>query len=370
MMNISSFSMPQAAYTNPTAYGDFTGINYAAWLFAHLFFELKFISIFSILFGIGVFIFCRNAEERTGGSVILHYKRMFWLMVFGILHGHLIWYGDILFGYAICGAIIYLLKDSSVKKLWTVGGCLVAASWLITVIGQVTLPYISPAELDAFRDIWQPPISHLDLEIAAYTGSWIEQFQERSPMALFLETFGIFYYIGWFNTGMMLIGIALYKQGLFSKAYQPSTLLLALIALFVVGFSLITYGVIFNERADWVMEKSQYAGTLFNSIGGILVAIGYLVSVVLFYQLGFFLSLFQTMAAVGKLAFTNYISQSLVCTFIFYGFGLGLFGSVERWQQVFIVVIIWLVQVKLSVWWLNRHKQGPLELLWRKLTYS
>jgi uncharacterized protein len=102
IMNIQSFAMPGAAYLNPMAYGDMTGANRWAWILSHLLADQKFMTIFSILYGAGIVLVTERAESRTGKSAGLHYKRTFWLLVIGLIHAHIIWYGDILVPYALC----------------------------------------------------------------------------------------------------------------------------------------------------------------------------------------------------------------------------------------------------------------------------
>ena len=110
IMNVQSFSMPGAAYLNPTAWGDLTGINLAVWLAGHVLADQKFLTLFSILFGAGVCLFAERAEARSGRSAAVHYRRMFWLLVFGLAHAYFLWVGDILVPYALCG-----LRDISVS---------------------------------------------------------------------------------------------------------------------------------------------------------------------------------------------------------------------------------------------------------------
>ena len=109
VMNIQMFSMPEAAYLNPTAWGDLTGINLVTWFVSHLLTDTKFISIFSMLFGAGVCLFTDRTEARGGRAARLHYRRMFWLLVFGLIHAYLLWVGDILVPYALCGCLVFLL---------------------------------------------------------------------------------------------------------------------------------------------------------------------------------------------------------------------------------------------------------------------
>ncbi|MFT4927286.1 MAG: hypothetical protein ACI8WB_003392, partial [Phenylobacterium sp.] len=129
LMNIQSFAMPGAAYLNPTAWGNLEGINLAVWSFSHLFADSKFMGLFSILFGAGVCLFAQRAEAKFGHSASLHYQRNGWLLLFGLIHAHFIWYGDILYSYALCAMWVYLLRNKSVKTLLiTAMACLSVAS--------------------------------------------------------------------------------------------------------------------------------------------------------------------------------------------------------------------------------------------------
>jgi len=121
VMNIQSFAMPDAAYMNPTAYGDLSGANFAVWLLSHVFADQKFMTIFSMLFGAGIVLMTSRAEARQGRSAALHYRRMGALWVIGMLHAYLLWYGDILYSYAMCGLLVYLFRNFRPRWLMTLG---------------------------------------------------------------------------------------------------------------------------------------------------------------------------------------------------------------------------------------------------------
>jgi len=130
---------------------------------------------------------------------------------------------------------------------------------------------------------------------------------------------------------------------------------------------IISYGIYFNFEHQWVAEFSEFYGSQFNYIGSILVALGYIYLLAFIVQKDWIPRLTQRLAYVGRMAFTNYLSQSIICTIIFYHFEL--FGRVERWQQILIVLSIWLIQFVWSKWWLTRYRFGPLEWAWRSLSY-
>src|SRR5438046_2779024 len=118
VMNIQSFAMVGAVYDNPTAYGDLKGANFLVWLLSHLLADQKFISIFSMLFGAGILLLWQRAEASGGRPARLHYRRMSWLILFGLLHAYLLWYGDILVIYGMCGLFVYLFRRKSPRTLF------------------------------------------------------------------------------------------------------------------------------------------------------------------------------------------------------------------------------------------------------------
>ena len=117
VMNIQSFGLPSAAYMNPTAFGDLTGWNLYAWIGSHVFFDSKFMAIFSMLFGAGIVLFTERAEQRGRSPLAMHVRRNLWLILFGLLHAHLLWFGDILFSYGICALLIYPFRRLTPRSL-------------------------------------------------------------------------------------------------------------------------------------------------------------------------------------------------------------------------------------------------------------
>jgi uncharacterized protein len=139
---------------------------------------------------------------------------------------------------------------------------------------------------------------------------------------------------------------------------------------FAIGLPLAVISVIISSNANWHPTYTQFGlGMMFNYVGSIAMALAYIGGVMWCAIAGIARPLQARLAAVGQMAFTNYILHSVICTFIFYGFGLGLFGAVERWAQMAVVVAIWAVQLILSPIWLRHFKFGPLEWAWRSLTY-
>jgi len=141
IMNIQNFSMPGSAYINPSSYGNLEGINLWIWVFSHLLAESKFMSIFSMLFGAGVLIFAGNAEGRGQNSAALHYRRMAWLLLFGLMHAYLLWSGDILVAYSLCGMLVFIFRKKSTTTLFTLASIFFIIPLLINLFLSWSMPY-------------------------------------------------------------------------------------------------------------------------------------------------------------------------------------------------------------------------------------
>jgi uncharacterized protein len=369
-MNIQYFSMISASYMNPTAYGDLQGKNYLVWLICHVLADEKFMAIFSMLFGAGVFLMTSHAEAAGRRSAPLHYRRMGWLILFGLAHGYLLWSGDILFTYGMCGLAIYLCRKWQPRTLIAAGLLTVAVASVVLTGYGVWSSHWSPADLlEAREQLWMPSTAMAAKEIAAYRGSWIAQMKFRVPDSLQMETNFFVGFTFWRAAGMMLIGMGLFKQGVFSGKQRGSVYWAMIAAAVVVGVPVILYGTERMIRSGWDFRYSFFYAAQFNYWASIVVSLGWVGAVMLACKAPLLLPLTRRLAAVGRMAFTNYILHTIICTTIFYGYGLGLFGKVERIWQFALVVVIWVAQLIVSPIWLRYFVFGPLEWLWRSLTY-
>jgi len=369
LMNIQSFSMPSAAYLNPTAYGDLTGANRWVWIITHLFADQKFISIFSMLFGAGILLIA----ERVGPehATRIHYRRMAVLLVFGLLHAHLLWSGDILYTYALCGMLVYLARHLTPKALIILGVLLHAGSTVFFIANAILLRGAPPEVIaQVTNDFWLSPPAELARELAAFRGGWLAQQTFRGPDATSMETFIFLIDIAWKTSGLMLVGMALYKLGVLSAQRSRAFYRRMVVLGFGLGLPVIAFGVWTNFRAGWQFPYSLFYGTQFNYWGSVAVALGWVGLVMLLVQSGRAARLTRRLGAVGRTAFSNYILQTLLGIAIFYGTGLALFGRVERVGQLFTVFAIWAVQLAVAPIWLRHFEFGPLEWLWRSLTYG
>jgi uncharacterized protein len=370
VMNIQSFSMPMAAYINPTAYGDLNGLNRWIWIMSYILASQKFMSIFSMLFGAGVFIFTENAVAKGLNSALLHYRRMGWLLVFGLVHGYLLWYGDILFTYGLCGMLLFVFRKLPPKKLIWIGLGFFLVPMVLDSLFAYSMPYWPEESLRSTMQSWRPDEASLEQTLAAYRGGWLEQMELRVPDALFMQTGMFFMQTFWRAISMMLLGLALFKWQVLSAARSAGWYLRLSVGGLMLGILLSSAGVVLNFRMQWSMEFSMFLGKQFNYLGSVLTALGYVGLVMILVKSTSFRKIKNTLAAVGRMAFSNYILMTLLCTSVFYGHGLGLFGNVQRTVQALLVLGIWMVILIISRLWLRSFRYGPLEWLWRRLTYG
>ncbi len=370
VMNIQGFSMPSVAYDNPTMHGDFTGLNWLVWFFSHVLTDLKMMNIFSMLFGAGIVLFTDRLVERGVKPLRIHYRRTFWLLVIGLVHAYIIWQGDILVTYALCSLIVVLMRNWQPRTQLIVGLIFLSVSAFLMLGSGISLEFMPPETAAELLTAWQKTPQALQAEIVAFRSGWLAQMAYRVPASLDMNTSSFFFWGFWRAGGLMLIGMALYKWGVFSAARSRQFYVRLLSISLLIGLPLILLGVRYNTSVDWSISASRFGiGHQFNYWGSILMSMVYIATVMLVAKAGALPKLSHALASVGRMALSNYLFHSIVATLIFYGHGLGLFGSVERIGQIGIVFAIWAVQLVLSPWWLARFKFGPAEWAWRSLTY-
>lgn len=369
IMNIQHFSMPTAAYINPGAYGDLTGLNKWVWIISHILASGKFMAIFSMLFGAGVLLFTGRAEAKGLNSALLHYRRMGWLLIFGMMHGYLLWTGDILVSYSLCGMLVFLFRNKRpVTLIW------IALPFFLfpILLDFFFIGSISQWSTEAYQftmESWNPNTASIEHHLDEYRSGWLGQMGPRIQGTLFMQTSYFMMQSFWRAMAMMLLGMALYKWQVFSAVRSSRFYLKMILIGLSVGFLLTGLGVILNFKNQWVMEFSMFFGEQFNYVGSVGTALGYTGLVMLLSKSMRCAGMKSRLSAVGRMAFTNYILMTIIGTLIFYGHGLGLYGSVERKFQIILVLAIWILILIFSPLWLKRFRFGPLESLWRGLTY-
>ena len=330
-------------------------------------------ALFSMLFGAGVLLFLERGEDRER----LHFKRTFWLLIFGLINGYvLMWSGDILFTYALAGFILYFLRNMSAKGLAILSVVLFACLCAYSTAFNLGLEFLrSAANQNAeaaagwaeFYDVFAPSEAAKKAEIAQRTGSFLalmswsvaaytEVLFEIVPMLML-----------WDALVFMCIGMALYRYRVLQGAHSDRFYLFTALAGFGVGLTINAYEIYLMIASDFDILVSFPFFKPTYQLGRLAMAIGWIGLLILAMRR---FGIGQRLAAVGRMALTNYLMQSLICLFIFSGIGFGLLGTLRRTELYLVVVLIWAFQLWLSPWWLARFRYGPAEWLWRALTYG
>ncbi|MEW4569990.1 DUF418 domain-containing protein [Tautonia sp. JC769] len=394
-MNIVSFSWPFSGYDNPDLSGGPGRANRSAWMVNHLLFSGKMMSLFSMLFGAGLVLMTDRAERRGMSFTGVYYRRVLWLLVIGLIHAYFIWSGDILVAYALCGLVLYLFRSTSPKRLFVLGVVLIVGSSLVLPVLGLTVgavrgmaatttaepgaerggsPSTDPARAgmakawQEMRVFFEPTEEQYAEQLAAYRGSYWEVFPHRAEESIGFQAFYLPMFI-WGIAGRMLLGMAFMKMGVFSAGRSTRFYgVMALIA-YGIGLPLTIVGGLDLWATDFEVVRGMVFGVSLALLGTVPVALGHAAVVMLVVKSGALPRLTARLAAVGRMALTNYLTQSIVGTLLFYGYGLGMYGTLDRPTLWLIVLAIWAVQLWYSPLWLARFRYGPAEWLWRSLTY-
>ena len=366
IMNITSFSQISMAYMNPTIVDGLEGYNQYFHGFNFIFADTRFMSIFSMLFGAGVVLFTQRIEAKGKRVAALHYKRMFWLLFFGLIHAYFIWVGDILVAYAICGSLVFFFRKKSIRTLFIMAIIL----FLIPIIFNFMTFYGMPAdELESTFAFFHPSTEEIASQTQAMRGSYLKQMPLRMEEAMGLQSVVFMIEIFWRTSAMMLLGMILYRKGILSADKSTAYYKKMIWVGFVPGLIISSIGLGQVYASEWSGAYVMNIGANYKFLSGLFMALGYIGLVIWIYKKGIFKKFQNRLQATGRMAFTNYIGMSVICTLIFNGHGLGLFGTLDRLQQFLIVIAVWIVILIISPLVLKNYRFGPLEWLWRKLTY-
>lgn len=392
VINIMVFALPMMSYSNPLIYGGFRGEDFAFWYISHLFFFQKFMTIFSMLFGAGIVLMTSRAESRGYRPRGPFYRRQLWLVVIGLLHAYLLWIGDILFSYAVCGMIAYIFRRRSARFLVIFGVIVIMVGVPIThgsgiYFEKLKEKVIEIREVEERGDELNPRQERLLQQweelrkgfdptpeevrdvIETYRDGYIGIVEHRAPLLVMMQTFWLVFFGLWRVAGLMLLGMGLMKLGVFSAERSSRFYLGGLLVGYGIGFPVVARGVqlLIEHRFDFIYSFKY--GQHYNYIGSLFVSFAHVCLVMLICRSGVWRSLQNRLAAVGRMAFTNYLLHTVVFTTIFFGYGLGLYARISRFHLTWFVIAMWIVQLLYSPVWLRHFRFGPCEWLWRTLTY-
>jgi uncharacterized protein len=377
-MNIVAFAMPFQAYMNPAAFGSESMADYASWAFNFVLIDGKMRGLFSFLFGASMLLVIERAAASGRSPARVHYVRMAWLLVFGLLHFYFIWFGDILAGYAQIGMIAYLFHRLSVKALvrWGVG-LVVIQTLILSALAALTF-YLQHAiaqpgaEADLI-DQWQqlngqfgiPTGQALAAKMSMFHGSYLPIAEHR--LAKLLEPFQASLMFGWETLAYFLFGMALLKTGFFRGDWEPARYRRLVLIGYGIGIPVYAALAFILYRDGFTLPMifacAMAATAPFRPL--MVIATASLIILLTRRRGGW---LVQRIAAAGRAAFTNYLSTSILMTTLFYGYGLGLYGALSRIELWAVVVAMWALMLLWSKPWLEHFRYGPFEWLWRSLS--
>lgn len=393
LMNITGFGLYKA-YFDPTNNGGSTGWNLNVWWMNALFFEGTMRGMFSMLFGAGILLFTGRVIQGEQGTKVtdLFFRRLLWMILFGVIHCYLLlWDGEILYAYGITGMFAFSFRHLKPKHL-IIGSTiilLVTTSFSIKDYISYKDTYAKATEYKAKQsagviitkedsatiDKWNAIVAHekatpeqLKEEMTARSKGYWSIVKHKLPENQYMQT-SFLYFIGFWDTlAMMLLGMAFLKLGIL-KAEKSNK--------FYWQMALIGYGIgittNYFETAHIVANNfsilSFYKTFQTYQLGRIPTTCGHIALIMLFIKSGILPWLRNSLAAVGQMAFTNYITHSIICNIIFLGYGFSMYGKLQRYELYYIVVSIWIFQLIISPIWLKYFRFGPLEWVWRSLTY-
>lgn len=367
-INIQAMAYPVMSFANPSLNTDyFDAQGQFLWSIASIFFQFKFVTIFSVLFGAGIILMV--GEEKPTPRTSLHRRRMMWLFLIGVIHAFFIWFGDILTPYAIAGFLVVFARRWKPMTLIIVGLILIGLTSAVFIGQHYYLETASQEVRDAFaKEMWAPPLEVITAEIENYKLGFFERFLLTAPTAaLFQFAQGIF--LGPRNAGLMMIGMALYKMGFFTLTWSQSRYLITGLTALVVGLAgsaFATTQFLQNNFEMMEMSTGQSAQYWFS----LPHAFGYSALIMAACRSPLFALIRKPFAAAGRMALTNYLMSSIIGAFLYYGPpGLGRIGASNYGEVALTLLIIWAAMLIWSPLWLAVFRFGPFEWVWRSLTY-
>ena len=363
--NIRGFAGPPITYLAPHLY--WTALHdRIAQAFVDTFIQGKFITIFAFLFGVGFAVQFDRASARGAKFGWTYSRRLFVLLLFGLVHGLLIWFGDILLMYALDGFLLLLFRKRGNKTL---------AIWAVILLSILPLVMTSAfiaSQLGAKLPDMTPPAAEIAKAADTYAhGTWLEIQRHRAKDAVNFN-WGYFPVLSWQILGLFLLGVLAWRKRVFHPAAESLPRYRAAmwwgLAVGVTGNVAMTIVRIFHPSpmpTTWL----TYATVPLYTICVPALSLGYVCLVIVLCQDERWRARLHRFAAVGRTALTNYLLQSVICTLIFYSYGLGFFGAGPA-VLLPLTFLIFAALMYASPWWLARYRFGPVEWLWRRLTYK
>jgi uncharacterized protein len=366
--NIRGFAAPAVVYFQPDLY--WTGLgDRLAQAFIDTFIQGKFITIFAFLFGVGFAVQLSRAEARGVRLGWTYARRLLLLIGFGLIHGLLIWFGDILLVYGLIGftLLFFRKRRNGTLVTWAVLGMLVP----LLIVGLIVGAMAAGVEIPMPP---KPTAEELEAETAVFSsGSWSAIQAQRVTDAITLN-WGMLPFFGTHVMGIFLLGMLAWRKRFFQPAPES---LPRYRRTMLWGLSLGVAGNLAATLIRWVygigpmdLSPPLFMVMLIQAVSVPLLSLGYVCAVILVSHSHVWRPRLSRFGAVGRTALSNYLLQAVIGTLIFYSYGLGLFGTMGPALLILPTLAIFALQVIVSSWWLECFRFGPAEWLWRTLTYG
>lgn len=391
LMNILWFGLPEKVVEDLGIRGEYNGWNYISWWVVEVLFHGSMRGLFSILFGASAVLLLEKYTAKSDGGEAAEYffRRLLVLFLFGLFNAYiLLWPGDILYTYSLAGMFIFPLYRINPKRMLVVAGTIMILfslknSWqyqrpvrlkeaadavMAAGAGAMNSQH---ADLDAWQTFqMEQSLGHKRMEAENQTSSTLGDFTTfffyNAGVVYYLET--QFTYDFFFLDALcfMLIGMALFRLDVLGGKKSRKFYLLLSLAGFGLGFPIYYHAAMGKVGAGFnPLEIALRNPIHLEQFGRLGLTLGYIGLLNLLFQLPITSWLSGMLAPVGRMAFTNYLMQSIICGLLFYGFGFGLFNKLQRYELYFVVAGVWIFQIIFSQIWFRFFKTGPFEWLWR-----
>jgi uncharacterized protein len=398
LMNIPYFGLPYLIADSLDILDEYSGPNYYTWWVINGVFEGTMRALFSMLFGAGSLLLLNRLEKKHMGTypADIYYRRLIWLLVFGLINAFIfLWAGDILYTYAICGLFIFPFRNLKPKHLLILGLAVMLTATLKMTLNMhekrdarvkgdeaIALAKQNKPLTEEQKEIKEKREAALkksspeneekevQKEIREVTKGYFSIMKYYKDINVKIQSSEFYNFYFWDAIAFFFIGMALFKWGVLTGQKPVSFYVWMAIICYIPGFTLNI--LMLRARVVTRFDDSMLADQLFINFyqeKRLLLALGHLGLLMTLYKLKIMDWFFRLMAAVGQMAFTNYLMQSIICTFIFFGYGLSWFGTLQRYQLYYVVAGVWIFQIIFSNIWLRYYRFGPFEWLWRSLTY-
>ena len=394
-INVVIFGLPSGGYALPNMLGQAQSLNIGHWMFSELFVEGSMRGLFSMLFGASAMIFLSESRLGASGLMIVdrYYRRNLLLVLFGVIHAYLfLWPYDVLYAYGLIGLFLFPLRKLGATTL-IIAGCLLLVigdleygkpltekpdSLLVSNLDETQsdepageamkdAANIKNKQAENYRESMQ---AQMEDDTILHQSGYLKIFQGQleevvSQQSLYMYSVH-FYDIG----GMMLIGMALLKLGVLSGKRSLGFYIALALAGYAISMAIRSFNISSELSHGFVTDDITEHGGVTYEIGRLPLTLGHigLIGILCHYSIFNFMT--NTVAKVGRLALSNYIMQTLISVWLFYGVGWGLIGVFERYQLTYVCLAVWVIQITFSIKWLKHFQYGPLEWVWRSLIYG